>query len=69
MYFRPGRDYLNFRIKQPASCMTLNRAGNLLAIGSWRRTIALMSVNSGDLIQYDTIYGHKGKNVITYLFR
>ncbi|XP_026477553.1 telomerase Cajal body protein 1-like [Ctenocephalides felis] len=57
---RPGRDYLNFRIKQPASCLALNSFGNLLAVGSWHRTVTLMSVNSGDLIQFDTIYGHKG---------
>jgi telomerase Cajal body protein 1 len=60
----PGRDYDTINIKQPISCLATNYyEPNILAAGSWNKTISL--IDTRDFLTIDTLQGHKGG--VTYL--
>jgi telomerase Cajal body protein 1 len=60
----PGRDYDTINIKQPISCLATNYyEANVLAAGSWNKTITL--IDTRDFLTIDTLQGHKGG--VTYL--
>lgn len=55
----PGRDYDTISTKQPISCLATNYYEcNVLAAGSWNKTISL--IDTRDYLTIDTLHGHKG---------
>lgn len=55
----PGRDYDTIVTKQPISCLATNyHENNVLAAGSWNKTISL--IDTRDFLTIDTLHGHKG---------
>lgn len=55
----PGRDYDTIITKQPISCLATNYyENNILAAGSWNKTISL--IDTRDYLTIDTLHGHKG---------
>lgn len=55
----PGRDYDTINLKQPISCVATNYfESNVLAAGSWNKTISL--IDTRDFLTIDTLQGHKG---------
>lgn len=55
----PGRDYDTINTKQPISCLATNYyESNVLAAGSWNKTISL--IDTRDFLTIDTLHGHKG---------
>jgi telomerase Cajal body protein 1 len=60
----PGRDYDTINLNQPISCLATNYyENNILAAGSWNRTITL--IDTRDYLTIDTLSGHRGG--LTYL--
>ncbi|XP_063828434.1 telomerase Cajal body protein 1 homolog [Ostrinia nubilalis] len=56
---RPGRDYVEHKISNPASCIATH--GNLMAVGSWNTTISLFNVNEvGNYKSIGNMHGHGG---------
>lgn len=55
----PGRDYDTINIKQPISSLATNYyESNVLAAGSWNKTITL--IDTRDYLTIETLQGHKG---------
>lgn len=55
----PGRDYDTISTKQPISCLATNYyESNVLAAGSWNKTISL--IDTRDFLTIDVLHGHKG---------
>lgn len=55
----PGRDYDTIQTRQPISCLATNYyEANVLAAGSWNKSIAL--IDTRDCLTIDTLQGHRG---------
>lgn len=57
----PGRDYTNFAIKSPASCLAINSSdANMIAIGSWNSFVTFHDVRSPKLVMTEKLVKHTG---------
>ncbi|XP_045476488.1 telomerase Cajal body protein 1 homolog [Harmonia axyridis] len=58
---RPGREYYAYEVSHPASCIVASEAQpGVVAIGSWKNTIELVSQSDGTFRHLCKLQGHKG---------
>lgn len=58
---RPGREFIKYDTTHPASCIVASEAQpGVIAIGTWRNTIELVSQNEGSFMHLHKMQGHKG---------
>lgn len=57
----PGRDFMNYPIHSPASCLAVDRSqSDLLAIGSWNCSTSIADLRSPTLDVLHKVYTHTG---------
>uniref|UniRef100_A0A1Y1K095 WD repeat-containing protein 79 n=1 Tax=Photinus pyralis TaxID=7054 RepID=A0A1Y1K095_PHOPY len=58
---RPGREYLEYATQHPASCIVSSIAQpGVVAIGTWKNTVELVSQSDGTFRHLCKLTGHKG---------
>ncbi|KAJ3625249.1 hypothetical protein MTP99_018810 [Tenebrio molitor] len=58
---RPGREFVEYPTTHPASCLVASQAQpGVVAIGSWKNTIELVSQSDGSFRHLCKLTGHKG---------
>ncbi|GJQ80132.1 putative telomerase Cajal body protein [Trypoxylus dichotomus] len=58
---RPGREFIEYPVTHPASCITASLAHpGVVAIGTWKNTIELVSQSDGTFRHLCKLSGHKG---------
>ncbi|KAF2898004.1 hypothetical protein ILUMI_08169 [Ignelater luminosus] len=58
---RPGREYVEYPTQYPASCLVASLAQpGVVAIGTWKNTIELVSQSDGSFRHLCKLTGHKG---------
>ncbi|CAH1098569.1 unnamed protein product [Psylliodes chrysocephalus] len=65
---RPGRDFVEYPVQHQVSCLVASQAQpGIVAIGTWKNTIDLVSQSDGSFRQLCKLNGHKG-GITTMVF-